>query len=40
VPFLEQREKTHFMRVEADEWQKAIAILDAAQGKGQTGAEK
>ena len=30
VPFLEQRDKNHFIRVEADEWQQAIAILDAA----------
>ncbi|NYT84284.1 transketolase [Pollutimonas harenae] len=30
VPFLEQRDKTHFIRVEASEWQQAIAILDAA----------
>lgn len=29
VPFLEAREKNHFLRVEADEWQKALAILDA-----------
>ncbi|PKH22444.1 transketolase [Enterobacterales bacterium CwR94] len=29
VPFLESREKNHFIRVEADEWQKAIAELDA-----------
>ncbi|MCD2185518.1 transketolase [Rhizobium sp. GN54] len=29
VPFLEQREITHFVRVEADEWQKALAVLDA-----------
>ena len=29
VPFLEQREKNHFIRVEADEWQQAIAALDA-----------
>ena len=29
VPFLEQRDKNHFIRVEADEWQQAIAILDA-----------
>lgn len=28
VPFLEQREKNHFIRVEAEEWQQAIAILD------------
>lgn len=31
VPFLEQRDKNHFIRVEADEWQQAIAILDAQQ---------
>ncbi len=30
VPFLEQREKTHFIRVDASEWQQAIAILDEA----------
>lgn len=29
VPFLETREKTHFIRVEADEWQQAISALDA-----------
>ncbi|MGI4718555.1 MAG: transketolase [Janthinobacterium lividum] len=29
VPFLETREKNHFIRVEADEWQQAIADLDA-----------
>jgi transketolase len=29
IPFLEQREKNHFIRVDADEWQKAIAHLDA-----------
>ncbi|MEM5469264.1 transketolase [Celeribacter marinus] len=28
VPFLEARESTHFIRVEADEWAKAIAHLD------------
>lgn len=28
VPFLEQREKNHFIRVDAAEWEKAIAILD------------
>lgn len=28
VPFLESREITHFVRVEADEWQKALAVLD------------
>ncbi|KGQ69756.1 transketolase [Chelonobacter oris] len=31
VPFLEQREKNHFIRVDADEWQKAIAVLDESQ---------
>lgn len=31
VPFLEQREKNHFIRVEAEEWQQAIAILDESQ---------
>lgn len=29
VPFLEEREITHFVRVEPDEWDKALAILDA-----------
>lgn len=29
VPFLEQREKTHFIRVEEREWQQALDILDA-----------
>ncbi|WBS00498.1 transketolase [Pseudoduganella sp. SL102] len=33
VPFLEQRDKNHFIRVEADEWQQAIAILDEKQAK-------
>lgn len=31
VPFLEAREITHFVRVEADEWQKALAVLDATK---------
>lgn len=31
VPFLEQRERNHFLRVERDEWQKAIQILDAGR---------
>ena len=31
VPFLEQREKNHFIRVDADEWQQAIDILDSNQ---------
>jgi len=29
VPFLETRERNHFLRVEADEWQKALDIIDA-----------
>ncbi|WP_238367531.1 transketolase [Mesobacterium pallidum] len=29
VPFLEHREITHFVRVEADEWARALAHLDA-----------
>ncbi len=29
VPFLETRDKTHFIRVEADEWAKALNHLDA-----------
>lgn len=33
VPFLESREITHFVRVEADEWGKAIAVLE--EGKPQ-----
>lgn len=28
VPFLEERDKNHFIRVDADEWQKALAVLD------------
>ncbi|SIR33044.1 transketolase subunit A [Rhizobium sp. RU35A] len=28
VPFLERREITHFVRVEADEWDKALAVLE------------
>ncbi|RFC64397.1 transketolase [Fulvimarina endophytica] len=28
VPFLEARDKNHFVRVEADEWEKALAELD------------
>lgn len=33
VPFLEQRERNHFLRVEPDEWQQALSILD--EGRGQ-----
>ena len=28
VPFLESREKTHFIRVDADEWDKALTVLE------------
>ncbi len=31
VPFLESREKNHFIRVDADEWQRALGILDQSQ---------
>ncbi|HEU0204430.1 MAG TPA: transketolase [Burkholderiaceae bacterium] len=31
VPFLEQREKNHFIRVDPPEWQQAIQILDQSQ---------
>ncbi len=31
VPFLEAREKNHFIRVDPPEWQQAIAILDQSQ---------
>ncbi|HHV4070245.1 transketolase [Klebsiella pneumoniae] len=34
VPFLENRDKNHFIRVDADEWQKAIAVLDANKPEG------
>jgi len=33
VPFLEQRDKNHFIRVEADEWQQAITDLDAGHAR-------
>ncbi|AWI74280.1 transketolase [Parazoarcus communis] len=32
VPFLEAREKNHFIRVDPPEWQESIDILDRAQG--------
>ncbi|MCB1954050.1 MAG: transketolase [Rhodocyclaceae bacterium] len=32
VPFLEAREKNHFIRVDPHEWQQAIDILDQSQG--------
>jgi transketolase len=31
VPFLETREMTHFLRVERDEWAKALDVLDAGR---------
>jgi transketolase len=31
VPFLEQREKNHFIRVDPPEWQQALEILDAGR---------
>lgn len=31
VPFLEARERNHFLRVEADEWQKGLDALDAGR---------
>jgi transketolase len=31
VPFLEERERNHFLRVDAHEWADAIAILDAGR---------
>ncbi|TGN62186.1 transketolase [Paracoccus liaowanqingii] len=31
VPFLEAREVNHFVRVEAEEWERALAILDEGQ---------
>lgn len=31
VPFLETRERNHFLRVEAEEWQQALAVLDAGR---------
>jgi len=34
VPFLETREKNHFIRVDPPEWQQAISHLDQTQGEG------
>ncbi len=31
VPFLEQRDKSHFIRVDAHEWQLALEALDAGR---------
>ena len=35
VPFLESRDKNHFIRVDPPEWQKAIEVLDLAQAQPQ-----
>jgi transketolase len=32
VPFLEARERNHFLRVDPPEWQRAIEALDARHG--------
>ncbi|VWB22678.1 transketolase [Burkholderia metallica] len=37
VPFLETREKNHFIRVDAEEWQQAIAVLDQNRRHNQQG---
>lgn len=34
VPFLEQREKNHFIRVDPPEWQQALQILDQSYQEG------
>lgn len=34
VPFLEQRDKNHFIRVDPPEWQQAIQILDQSFSQG------
>jgi transketolase len=34
VPFLESREKNHFIRVDPEEWQQAIAVLDRNHQQG------
>ena len=34
VPFLEKREKNHFIRVDPPEWQQALQILDQSQTEG------
>ena len=33
LPFLEQREKNHFIRVDENEWQQAIDLLDELHGE-------
>jgi len=34
VPFLEQRDKNHFIRVDPPEWQQALRILDESNAEG------
>jgi transketolase len=34
VPFLETRDKNHFIRVDPPEWQQALAVLDQSQPAG------
>jgi len=36
VPFLETRDKNHFIRVDPPEWQQALAVLDQSQAEGAT----
>jgi transketolase len=36
VPFLEQREKNHFIRVDPPEWQQALDVLDQSQPSTQS----
>ena len=35
VPFLEAREKNHFIRVDPPEWQQALDVLDSTYGMGE-----
>ncbi|MEK6347281.1 MAG: transketolase [Burkholderia sp.] len=37
VPFLETREKNHFIRVDPEEWQQAIAVLDQQHAQSKQG---
>jgi transketolase len=39
VPFLETRDKNHFIRVDAEEWQQAIAVLDQNHMQSKQGDE-
>jgi transketolase len=38
VPFLETREKNHFIRVDPPEWQQALQVLDQAWADANEGA--